>query len=392
MVKKIVLVLGIRPDVIRASIFINLMRQYMGKNFILVWSGQHYSENLKDVFFRELDIEAPDIDLSIAGETDAELVSDLLPKLSKVLRDINPQAVIFLGDTNTVMGSIAAAQLNIPIVHIEGCMRSYDWRMPEEKYRKITDHISDLIFAYLPEYKEQGLSEGIPSVNVEVCGNPIVDVLETYFISGKLRMKVNELESLKTEKYSIKKKEKFVLMTCHRRENIENTESLKRILDLTSKIEMPILFPASYRTQKVLKKNEFRLSANIKIVNPIGYLEILELMNSSEFILSDSGTLIEEASILGIRSIQMRHSTERPQVYQWGASVKFDPLSSSSPDNVLEKILMVGKSSWTHEFGSGDSSSRMFESIKHKIENNELSRHQPKLYAPWSLASYSKET
>ena len=335
MVKKMVLVLGIRPDVIRASIFINLMRHYMGKNFILIWSGQHYSENLKDVFFRELDIEAPDIDLSITGETDAELVSDLLPKLSTVLRDINPQAVIFLGDTNTVMGSIAAAQLNIPIVHIEGCMRSYDWRMPEEKYRKITDHISDLIFAYLPEYKKQGLSEGIPSVNIEVCGNPIVDVLETYFISGKLRMKVSELENLKTEKYSIKKKGKFVLMTCHRRENIENTESLKRIFDLTSKIKMPILFPASYRTQKILKKNAFKLSANIKIVNPIGYLEILELMNSSEFILSDSGTLIEEASILGIPSIQMRHSTERPQVYQWGASVKFDPLSSSPPDNVL---------------------------------------------------------
>jgi UDP-N-acetylglucosamine 2-epimerase (non-hydrolysing) len=391
MVKKIVLVLGIRPDVIRASIFINLMREYMGQNFILIWSGQHYSENLKDVFFRELGIEIPEIDLSIKGETDAELVSDLLPKLSKVLRDISPEAVIFLGDTNTVIGSIAAAQLNIPIVHIEGCMRSYDWRMPEEKYRKITDHLSDLVFAYLPEYKEQGLSEGIPSINIEVCGNPIVDVLETYFTSGKLRMSTSELELLKIEKYSVRNKEPFALMTCHRRENIENIESLKNILDLSSKVNMPILFPASYRTQKILKKNKLKLGSNIRIVDPIGYLEILELMYSSEFILSDSGTLIEEAAILGIPSIQMRHSTERPQVYKWGASIKFDPLSSTDPRKTLEKISMISKNSWVHEFGFGDSSFRIFESIRNKMENDDLSRHQPKLYAPWSIESYSQE-
>jgi UDP-N-acetylglucosamine 2-epimerase (non-hydrolysing) len=388
--KKIVLVLGIRPDVIRASIFINLMRKFMGKNFILIWSGQHYSDNLKDIFFRELNIKPPDIDLCIRGKTDSQLVADLIPKLFFALNDINPQAVIFLGDTNTVVGSIAAAQANIPIVHIEGCMRSYDWRMPEEKYRKITDHLSDLIFAYLPEYKNQGISEGIPDANIEVCGNPIVDVLEQYFISGKLRLTYDELDQLKFNKYSLNKKQKFALMTCHRRENVENIESLKRIIKLASSTSLPVIFPASYRTQEALKKYKLKLGTNIRIVNPVGYLEILELLYSSEYLLSDSGTLIEEACILGIPSIQMRHSTERPQVYDWKASIKFDPLNSTNFKDTIREISSLEKHSWKHNFGIGNTSETIFESICNKAQNSELFRHQPKLYSPWSDKSYSQ--
>ena len=150
--KPLALVLGIRPDVIRASILIRELRKAMGRNFLLIWSGQHYSDNLKDVFFRELGVAAPEIELNIQGETDAELSASMINQLSKCLREVDPKLVVFLGDTNTVIGTVAAAQLNIPIVHIEGCMRSYDWRMPEEKYLTVADHLSDRIYAYLPEY------------------------------------------------------------------------------------------------------------------------------------------------------------------------------------------------------------------------------------------------
>jgi UDP-N-acetylglucosamine 2-epimerase (non-hydrolysing) len=388
---RVAMVLGIRPDIIRASIFINKMKNQLGTDFVLIWSGQHYSDNLKDIFFKQLAVCSPDIDLGITGQTDAELVGDLLPKLGKTLEDIDPNAVIFLGDTNTVAGSMAAAQLNIPIVHIEGCMRSYDWAMPEEKYRKVTDHLSDLIFAYLPEYKAQGLAEGIPNENIEVCGNPIVDVLETYYLSGKLRLTDESFKSLLMDKYALKPLIPYALMTSHRRENVENQESLRRILHLAEKTNMPVIFPAGYRTQRSMQKFNLSLPENVIQVDPIGYLEILELLTKAEYVLTDSGTLVEEACILGTPSIQMRHSTERPQVYSWGSSVKFDPSKDSNPLSVIEKVQAIQKSSWDHGFGDGFSSDRMFESIINKLENNQLSRHDSKLYLPWSAESLKGE-
>ena len=136
MPQKLVFMLGIRPDVIRAALILfQQLRQYPGLETIFVWSGQHYSDNLKDVFFRQLGVAPAEIDLGCRGETDTEIVASVISRLYTVLRNLNPAAAVFLGDTNTTTGSLAAAQLGIPVVHIEGCMRSYDWRMPEEKYR-----------------------------------------------------------------------------------------------------------------------------------------------------------------------------------------------------------------------------------------------------------------
>ena len=126
-----------------------------------MWSGQHYADNLKDVFIRDLDLPSPDIELGAGGDTDAAVVGSVIERLSTCSPSSRPDVAVFLGDTNTVMGCIAAAQQNIPVVHIEGCMRSYDWRMPEEKYRTIIDHTSDVIYTYFPEYKEQGVREGL---------------------------------------------------------------------------------------------------------------------------------------------------------------------------------------------------------------------------------------
>jgi UDP-N-acetylglucosamine 2-epimerase len=132
--KKLAIVLGIRPDVIRASLMLRSLKQALGSDMVFIWSGQHYSDNMKDVFFRQLEVPTPDITLELDTSSDQAMIGSLIEKLAKTLAEVNPAAVVFLGDTNTVTGSIAAASLDIPIVHIEGCMRSYDWRMPEEKY------------------------------------------------------------------------------------------------------------------------------------------------------------------------------------------------------------------------------------------------------------------
>jgi UDP-N-acetylglucosamine 2-epimerase (non-hydrolysing) len=387
----LVLVLGIRPDVIRASIMIRELRLRLGNNFKLVWSGQHYSDNLKDVFFRELDIDAPDVELGISGSTDAELVASMISELSKFLVRENPKAVIFLGDTNTVTGTIAAGQLNIPVVHIEGCMRSYDWRMPEEKYRTVADHLSDVVYAYLDEYKAQGLAEGIPTDNIVVTGNPIVDVLEEFFISGKLRMGALSFEKLLKEKYNVAG-EDFLLMTCHRRENVENEFALQNILDLAGTSKSKVLFPAGYRTQKMLLELNISVPANVFMVDPIGYLELLELMTASKGILTDSGTIVEEAAVLGVPSIQMRTATERPQVYECGASIKFNPFELQDNGLVIEKLNRLRNQKWKHPFGDGKASYRIVDDLISRYECGNFSGHQAEKFLPYSAKSFMSDT
>src|SRR6266566_28709 len=188
--KTIALILGIRPDVIRASLVINGLRALDDIDLRFIWSGQHYSDNLKDIFFRELNVAAPDLELGARGDTDAEVSADVIRLLYPVLEKMEPRAAVFLGDTNTVIGSIAAAQLNIPVVHIEGCMRAYDWRMPEEKYRTTIDHLSDVIYTYFPEYLDQAVAEGLNPRNIVVVQNLIVDVLEEYYFKRKDRYDV----------------------------------------------------------------------------------------------------------------------------------------------------------------------------------------------------------
>jgi UDP-N-acetylglucosamine 2-epimerase len=386
----IVLVLGIRPDVIRSSIIIRELRSRLGKRFKLIWSGQHYSDNLKDVFFRELGLNNPEIELNISGESDAELVSSMIAELSRVLVQENPAAVIFLGDTNTVTGAIAAGQLNIPIIHIEGCMRSYDWRMPEEKYRTIADHLSDFIYAYIDEYRAQGIAEGIPRENIMVTGNPIVDVLQEYFLSGKLRMAPVNFQDLLRDKYEVSNEE-FLLMTCHRRENVESGDALRNIVNLAGASTRKVLFPAGYRTQKMLREFNILLPKNLVMVDPVGYLELLELMVASEGVLTDSGTVVEEAAVLGIPSIQMRSATERPQVYECGASIKFDPFAPTDCEIALEKMEKLLSTAWIHPFGDGKASYRIVDDLIQRLEDNDFRGHQPSKYLPFSHKSFMFE-
>lgn len=383
----IVMVLGIRPDVIRASIILRELRASLGNNFKLIWSGQHYSENLKDIFFGELEVKKPDIELNIEGNSDAELVTSTILKLSKVFQEIKPSVAVFLGDTNTVTGTIAAGQLNIPIVHIEGCMRSYDWRMPEEKYRTIADHLSDYIYAYLDSYKAQGIAEGIPDSNIAVTGNPIVDVLEEYFLSGKLRMNEVNFKTLLKNKYDILN-EDFLVMTCHRRENVEDENSLKKVLELANSFDKKIIFPAGYRTQKQIKLFKLSVPKNVTLVDPVGYLELLELIFASKGVLTDSGTIIEEAAILGIPAIQMRKSTERPQVYEFGSAVKFDPNSNSLPIEVINKFAKIKAGAWKHNFGDGKASYRIVEDLVSRFKSQNFNGHLPKKYEPFSTLSF----
>jgi UDP-N-acetylglucosamine 2-epimerase len=387
--KKLAFILGIRPDVIRAALILDHLRKHTDLETVFIWSGQHYSDNLKNIFFRELTVAPAEIDLGCGGETDADVVASVVSRLYPVLRNLMPAAAVFLGDTNTTTGAIAAAQLNIPIVHIEGCMRSYDWRMPEEKYRSTIDHLSDVIYAYFDEYKDQGIREGLNPSNIAVVGNPIVDVLNHYYFSRK-----DKYDKMASSEFFASRgieRAKYYLMTCHRRENVHITSSLHAILDLVSQAPHPVYFPASYRTQKELHATGLSLPGNVIMVDPIGYEEILCLMVNSRGVITDSGTVVEETCVLQIPSLQMRKSTERPQVYDVGSSVKFDP---AEPEKypaavVFRKLESLYGKQWPHTLGDGKSSERIANDLHRRIGENDFARHRPEHYHLPIARSYS---
>jgi UDP-N-acetylglucosamine 2-epimerase (non-hydrolysing) len=386
--KKLAVVLGIRPDVIRAALILKKLKAARGDDIVFIWSGQHYSDNLKDIFFRELGVPRPDIELGAAGKTDAELVGSVVTKLYECLSVLRPEAVVFLGDTNTVMGSIACGQLNIPIVHIEGCMRSYDWRMPEEKYRTTIDHLSDVIYAYLPEYRQQGISEGIDPDSIVVTTNPIVDVLRFFFQDRKEYF--NEFASDAFFRERRISRRSYYVMTCHRRENVETESSLRNVIDFVSSADLPVFFPASYRTQANLRSWKISVPEKVRIVDPVGYTEFLCLLVNSKGTITDSGTVVEEACVLGIPSVQMRKSTERPQVYDVGASVKFDPAVGSgfSHAAVWDSFGGLWGASWENPFGDGLASERIAADLLHRMESGTFRRRHLTDRIPFARHSY----
>jgi UDP-N-acetylglucosamine 2-epimerase len=372
----VMLILGIRPDLIRASRILHMLKEQDEVEFTFVWSGQHYADNLKDVFIRDLELPTPDIELGAGGDTDAAVVGSVVERLSALLTETRPDVAVFLGDTNTVMGCIAAAQLNIPVVHIEGCMRSYDWRMPEEKYRTIIDHTADVIYTYFPEYKEQGVREGLNPRNIVVIQNLIVDVLDHYYFQRK-----DEYDAYASPEFFAERgveRDAFYLMTCHRRESVESPEPLKAILDTIAQSPWPIYFPASYRTQRRLTEFGFSVPSNVTMVDPIGYRELLALLGNSRGALTDSGTVVEETAVIGVPSLQIRKATERPQVYDCGSSVKFDPARPADypPDQLFAKLDRLYDQQWEHGLGDGHASERLVEDLLRRVQTDTIRGHR----------------
>ncbi len=378
--KKLTVILGIRPDLIRASLILKQLQERLGDRLVFIWSGQHYSDNLKDVFLRELGIQPPDIELAAGGDTDAATVGAVVERLYPVLKSIGPAAAVFLGDTNTVMGSLAAAQLNIPIVHIEGCMRSYDWRMPEEKYRTTIDHLADVIYTYFEEYKAQGVAEGLNPRNIVVVQNLIVDVLNAYYFDRK-----DYFEGLATPEFFSTRgvhRHEYYLMTCHRRENVEDPEVLGNIVSFLAEVPGPIYFTASYRTQKNLAASGLQLPRNVVMVDPIGYEEMLALMVNSRAVITDSGTVVEETAVLQVPSVQMRRATERPQVYDCRSSVKVDP---SRPDaypaaEVMRRLDSIIGTNWQHNLGDGAAAGRVVADLVRRLDEHDFQGHLPEYH------------
>ncbi|MFA5879870.1 MAG: UDP-N-acetylglucosamine 2-epimerase (non-hydrolyzing) [Candidatus Margulisiibacteriota bacterium] len=346
--KKIAIILGTRPEIIKLSPVIREC-QKRKIDFFIIHSNQHYSPEMDKIFFTELNLSLPKYNLNIGSQNRIKTIS-LIQKLSKNILEIEkPDWVLVQGDTNTVLaGAQIAHKLGIKVAHIEAGLRSYDKNMPEEINRIKTDHISDILFPPTETQKNILIKEGIDQSKIFVVGNTIVDaVLQNLLL-------INNCQELKH--YG---KEKYFLLTTHRPSNVDNKENLQKIIkaliDISKKYNFKIYFPIHPRTKKQLNIFNIKLDTDIyNILPPIGYLEMLALEKSAQLIFTDSGGIQEEACILKIPCITLRDNTERPETVEVGANV-VTGLEYLKILSATKKMLKI-KHSWKNPFGNGKTS------------------------------------
>lgn len=359
---KLAVILGTRPEIIKTSSIIQAC-QTQKLNCFILHTNQHYSENLDKVFFNDLRLPQPKYNLNVGSGTHAEETGKMLIGIERILLKDRPDIILVQGDTNTVLaGALSATKLHIKIGHIEAGLRSYFREMPEEINRIIADHCSDFLFAPTEKAKETLLSEGIPKNKIFVTGNTIVDAVYQNLKLAKKKSKILNKLNLKHSKY--------FLLTLHRQENVDKKERLKKILQglnlICQKFKLPIVYPIHPRTKKMLQKFNLKIPPRIRLIEPIGFLDFLQLENNTKLILTDSGGVQEEACILKIPCITLRDNTERPETVEVEANL----LAGANPQKILNCVskMLNKKRDWENPFGAGKTGEKILEIIKKQYE------------------------
>lgn len=309
--EKILTVVGARPQFIKAASVSRELRKEFKE--VLVHTGQHYDENLSDIFFEELEIPKPDYNLAIGSGPHGKQTGEMLNRIEEVIFKEKPDAVLVYGDTNsTLAGALAASKLLVPVYHIEAGLRSFNKAMPEEQNRILTDHVSTLLFSptktAVSHLKKEGITYGIYNVG-DVMYDSVLYNLEL------AKKKSNILDKLNLEKGS------YILSTIHRAENTNSRERMENIVGALNESNEKIILPLHPRTINYLKEYDLKFEDNIKVIDPIGYLDMLILLNNSKKILTDSGGIQKEAYFLGIPCITMRDETEWVETVEHGWNV-----------------------------------------------------------------------
>jgi UDP-N-acetylglucosamine 2-epimerase len=324
---KVATILGTRPEIIRLSECIKKFDQYF--DHVLIHTGQNYDYELNEIFFEDLGLRKPDYFLNVAGNHLGETIGNVISKSYEILSKELPNALLVLGDTNSVLSTIAAKRLKIPIFHMEAGNRCFDQNVPEEINRKISDHISDINLTYTENSRRYLLSEGFRKDHVFVTGSPLKEVLIKYS-SQILNSDVVSRLALKNQQY--------IVVSAHREENIDldnNFEILARSLnEVAEKYKMPIIFSTHPRTKKRIEKNKIKFNPLILNVPPLGFFDYVQLQNNAFVVLSDSGTISEESAMMGFPAVSIRTSTERPEAIDAGTIV----LGGIISDRVLNAI------------------------------------------------------
>lgn len=308
---KVMTVVGTRPEIIRLSAVINKLEESEAIEHILVHTGQNYDYELNEVFFEDFNLRKPDYFLNAATGTAAETIGNILMKIDPVMEEVQPDAFLILGDTNSCLCAIAAKRRKIPIFHMEAGNRCFDQRVPEETNRKIVDHTADINLTYSDIAREYLLAEGILADRIIKTGSPMFEVLN----SRKEDIKnSNILETLK-----LKENEYFVV-SAHREENISSEKNFMDLVEtlniIADKYKLPIIVSMHPRTKKMIEEKKVIFNKYIQLLKPLGFNDYNKLQVSSKAVLSDSGTISEEASILQFKALNIRQAHERPEAME----------------------------------------------------------------------------
>jgi len=310
---KIVSIVGARPQFVKCAPLSRELRKHHEE--VLIHTGQHYDPEMSEIFFRELQIPEPDFHLEVGSGPHGKQTGLILTRVEEVLEKEQPGMVLVYGDTNsTLAGALAAAKMHIPVGHVEAGLRSFDRSMPEEINRVLTDHISDLLFCPTETAVRNLAHEGIAK-GVHLVGDVMVDAL--HFNRGIAREKSRILERLELEEKS------YFVVTVHRPANTDKRENMESIIEALGDAGKPVIFPLHPRTRKYLQSYGMldQLPANILITEPLGYLDMLRLMDGAEKILTDSGGIQKEAYLLGVPCITIRENTEWVETVEGGWNV-----------------------------------------------------------------------
>lgn len=355
---KVMTVVGTRPEIIRLSAVIKKLNETEAVQHILLHTGQNYDYELNEVFFKDFNLKKPDYFLNAATGTPVETIGNVLVKIDPILESESPDAFLVLGDTNSCLCAIAAKRRQIPIFHMEAGNRCFDQRVPEETNRKNVDHIADINMTYSTIAREYLLKEGLPADRVIKTGSPMYEVLQS---------KMDDINASDIVSRLGLKENNYFVVSAHREENINSDTNFADLVESLNAVaahyNMPIIISTHPRTMQMIKQKGIRLHPLIQTLKPMGFIDYVKLQMKSKAVLSDSGTISEEASILKLRALNIRQAHERPEAMEeasvmmtglkkerimQGLSIletqkdsDLRPVSDYNVPNVSEKVLRI---------------------------------------------------
>ena len=327
---KIVTVVGTRPEIIRLACVIKKLDKHC--EHILIHTGQNYDYELNEIFFDDLGIRKPDYFLDAAGSSSAETIGNVIIKVDKVLAEVEPEAVLVLGDTNSCMALLPAKRRKIPTFHMEAGNRCFDLRVPEEINRRLVDHMADINLTYSSIAREYLLSEGLPADMIIKTGSPMFEVFNTY------RDGIDNSDILPRLKL---KEFEFFVVSVHREENIDSDKNFLNLVESLNTIaetyQMPIIVSTHPRTQKRIDAMEVELHSLIELLKPLGFKDYNKLQISAKAVLSDSGTINEEASIMNFPALNLREAHERPEGMEEAVVI----MAGLEKERIMQCLVMI---------------------------------------------------
>ena len=327
---KVLTLVGTRPELIKLSRVIPLLDKYTQHTF--VHTGQNYSDQLSSIFFKELKIREPDFQLDVAGDTAMKSIAQVLEKTDEVLEKVKPDALLVLGDTNSSLAVLAAKRKKIPVFHLEAGNRSFDDRTPEEINRRIVDHVSDINMTYSERARQNLVREGLSPDRIFCIGSPMKEIFDFY------GLEIDKAEVLSRLQVAVKK---YIVVSLHREENVDDLEKLKSLIssveEMAKHFGLEVLFSTHPRTRERLKSVSIGLNSRITFLDALGFFDFVKLQRSAFCVVSDSGTLTEESSLLSFPAVTLRNSHERPE----GADVGTLLMSDANSQILIRSVTIA---------------------------------------------------